>query len=190
MSEPTEELPWEATFVANIRRARAALGVSQTELARRVTSRGVSGFHQQTVQRIESGTRPVRLNEAVVIADSLALNLYDTLGPSTTLEAARSLVTFVNTSQARWATHGSQADDLRRVAEDDVDTLEALIGVYAASASDEEVPLDEAWIKRLDEVRDRLVDAAKSGAAMSQTWSKLWHPSRTLRLPDGIDPEA
>ena len=39
----------------------------QAELAERMTDLGVEGIHQQTVQRIESGMRPVRLSEAITL---------------------------------------------------------------------------------------------------------------------------
>lgn len=188
--EPSEELPWEATFVANIRRARMALGVSQTELARRVTARGVQGFHQQTVQRIESGTRPVRLNEAVTLADSLAMNLYETLGPSTTQEAARNIVSFVSMAQGRWGIHYGEAIELRSVADEDIATLDTLTAVYEASALDEGTVVDHEWLGRLSEIRERLGEAASAGEVMAMTWSRLRHPSRSIGLPNGIDPEA
>lgn len=49
---------------------REARGITQTELARWLKHRGLA-FHQQTVQRIENGVRPLRLNEAYLIADAL-----------------------------------------------------------------------------------------------------------------------
>jgi transcriptional regulator with XRE-family HTH domain len=48
----------------NLREAR---GMTQTDLAKALRSEGLP-FHQQTIQRIESGERPVRLNEAHLIA--------------------------------------------------------------------------------------------------------------------------
>ncbi|MCZ9635280.1 helix-turn-helix transcriptional regulator [Rhodococcus sp. BH5] len=64
------EMPWEQNFANQMLKLRSALGLNQTELARRISLWGLP-FHQQTIQRIESGQRPVRLNEANVIADTL-----------------------------------------------------------------------------------------------------------------------
>lgn len=48
--------------------------MTQTDLARELQRYGLR-FHQQTVQRIEAGERPVRLNEAYVIAQVLDVDL-------------------------------------------------------------------------------------------------------------------
>lgn len=60
-------LPWEATFAKSLARARQDASMSQNELARRATESGLPLFQQQ-IQRIENLTRPVSLNEAVVLA--------------------------------------------------------------------------------------------------------------------------
>lgn len=57
-------------FAVQMSERRRAKGWSQTELAKRVTEAGIK-FHQTTVQRIESGERPLRLTEALAIADAL-----------------------------------------------------------------------------------------------------------------------
>ncbi|SHW83022.1 Helix-turn-helix [Mycobacteroides abscessus subsp. abscessus] len=67
--------PWESNFREEMKRIRKLLGWSQTELATHVKDRGLP-FHQQTVQRIEAGERPVRLDEAYVIAECLDVDLY------------------------------------------------------------------------------------------------------------------
>lgn len=64
-------LVWERNFRETMKRTREAHGWTQTELARRVRAHGGLAFHQQTIDRIESGKRPVRLNEAHVIAQEL-----------------------------------------------------------------------------------------------------------------------
>ena len=62
-------LPWEDNFIKRMIELRTAK-MSQTELARQLNVRGLP-FHQQTVQRIEKGERPLRLNEAHAIAEIL-----------------------------------------------------------------------------------------------------------------------
>lgn len=64
----------EMTFVENMRMLRARRGLSQTEFAKRAQEQGLS-FHQPTVQRIERGERPVKLTEAIVIANILGSDL-------------------------------------------------------------------------------------------------------------------
>ncbi len=60
-------IPWENNFCEQVVRLRKAHKMNQTELARRLNAWGLP-FHQQTVQRMETGERPVRLNEAHIIA--------------------------------------------------------------------------------------------------------------------------
>lgn len=67
---------WEARFVAEMVAERERQGLSQSELARRVSAGGLR-MQPPTIWRIEEGERPVRLNEAVLIADALGINLPD-----------------------------------------------------------------------------------------------------------------
>ncbi|QOC27425.1 helix-turn-helix transcriptional regulator [Microbacterium hominis] len=79
---------WEANFRANVKDQREAVGMTQTDLARAMRERGF-GFHQQTVQRVESGERPVRLDEAFSIAEILGVPL-DALASNERLQRAQS----------------------------------------------------------------------------------------------------
>jgi transcriptional regulator with XRE-family HTH domain len=63
----------EARFAANIRARRESVGWSQGELARRLRENGWENFHQTTVSRIEKGDRPIRLGEAVAVAELLGV---------------------------------------------------------------------------------------------------------------------
>lgn len=60
----------EENFATNLREYRETQGVSQEELARRMTARGF-GFSQATVWKIEQNKRPVRLGEATALAAAL-----------------------------------------------------------------------------------------------------------------------
>jgi transcriptional regulator with XRE-family HTH domain len=71
---------------ANIQRYRAARGMSQSELADRL-SEGGEKVHQQTVQKIEKGTRPLRFSEAIRIASILELPTSELTNPSPTSAA-------------------------------------------------------------------------------------------------------
>lgn len=83
----SRNLPWESKFGKRMKQERERDEISQTELAKRVTAKGIA-FHQQTVQRIEAGLRPVRLNEAMVVAELLN-NSLDEMVQSGTPKAAR-----------------------------------------------------------------------------------------------------
>lgn len=66
----SEALPWETAFAKSLARRRLDLEMSQTELARRATEAGLPLFQQQ-IQRIENLARPIRLNEAILLAQIL-----------------------------------------------------------------------------------------------------------------------
>lgn len=60
----------EENFVTNMRLRREQKGWSQADLAEALRPHGLD-LHRQTIQKIESGLRPVKLNEAHAIADAL-----------------------------------------------------------------------------------------------------------------------
>ncbi|MGI9001977.1 MAG: helix-turn-helix domain-containing protein [Pseudonocardia sp.] len=62
----------ERNFAVNVREYRDQIGLSQDELAQRMTERGF-GFTQATVWKIEQGKRAVRIAEAVALMDALGL---------------------------------------------------------------------------------------------------------------------
>lgn len=61
-------------FAAALQRYRERAGMSQSELGRRMSDEGYP-WHQMTVARTEDGERPVRLDEAVALADILHVGL-------------------------------------------------------------------------------------------------------------------
>ena len=60
----------DQNIAAGVRAYREAAGVSQEELAQRMSDHGF-GFSQATVWKIESGQRPVKASELVALASSL-----------------------------------------------------------------------------------------------------------------------
>jgi transcriptional regulator with XRE-family HTH domain len=73
MSEAGAGFPDIDQHVAvNLRALRERGGLSQDEVARRVSERGF-GFTQATIWKIESGQRPVRVSEAVALSEALEL---------------------------------------------------------------------------------------------------------------------
>lgn len=75
---PTEEP--EQHFIRNMRRRRQHLGLSQSQLAKKLTTAGTP-MHSQTVMKIETGARPVRLNEALSIAKWLGTSFEELCVP-------------------------------------------------------------------------------------------------------------
>lgn len=69
-----QEPTWERNFIRAMKVMRENARLTQTELARELRAAGMS-FHQTTVLRIEAGERPVRLNEALMIADVFGSDL-------------------------------------------------------------------------------------------------------------------
>jgi transcriptional regulator with XRE-family HTH domain len=64
----------------NLQRLRKDAELSQSDLAERLTERGVP-FRQQTVLKIEKGARPLRVDEAAIIAEILDLSVDELLRP-------------------------------------------------------------------------------------------------------------
>lgn len=104
-------LPWERTFVENVTRARKAADMSQTELGKRIATKGLP-FHQQTVQRIENGSRPVRLNEAVIIAEVLYLEFPDVMMPKTAERATETIEGYLRLARGEWESVGVFISDV------------------------------------------------------------------------------
>jgi transcriptional regulator with XRE-family HTH domain len=61
---------------ANIRRYRTARGLSQVDLAEALSQATSERIHQQTIQKIEKGTRPLKYSEAINIASVLEIPTY------------------------------------------------------------------------------------------------------------------
>ncbi|MEU7823080.1 helix-turn-helix transcriptional regulator [Catellatospora sp. NPDC049133] len=70
--------PVDKFFAINLRRAREAKGMSQADLAERVTELGHS-FTQATVWKLEQGNREPKLSEAVAIGRALDLGSWTEL---------------------------------------------------------------------------------------------------------------
>lgn len=63
-------IPWEDNFRQHVKLRRELLELTQTDLAKQMKRKGFA-FHQQTIQRIENGDRPIRLDEAFMLAEIL-----------------------------------------------------------------------------------------------------------------------
>lgn len=82
---------WEQLFVANLVRVRDECGWTQYQLSQRALQRGLL-IHQTTLQRIETGERPVKLSEAIVLADLLGQTLDDMIKEPTMKATESALV--------------------------------------------------------------------------------------------------
>jgi transcriptional regulator with XRE-family HTH domain len=80
---------WEANFRQRMIELRGTLDMTQTDLARVLRDRFGLKFHQQIVARIEAGERPVRLNEANLIAEILGSDLATMMADAGSAESAR-----------------------------------------------------------------------------------------------------
>ncbi|GAA1177838.1 helix-turn-helix transcriptional regulator [Nesterenkonia xinjiangensis] len=70
-------------FRLNMKSERERKGWSQAQFAKELEASGGPTLHQQTVQKIESGTRSVKLTEASAIAKCLGVNVDDMLADVT-----------------------------------------------------------------------------------------------------------
>ena len=59
-----------------LQRFRKSAGLSQAELAQELAERGLP-FQQPTILKVEKGTRPLKVDEAVIIAEILNLPVAD-----------------------------------------------------------------------------------------------------------------
>lgn len=69
------ELDFNQQLGRNVARLRAAAGMSQTDLAERLTNWGLS-FQQQTVLKVEKGSRPVRAEELYALSVILRVPMH------------------------------------------------------------------------------------------------------------------
>ncbi|MGJ9372264.1 helix-turn-helix domain-containing protein [Nesterenkonia sp. CF4.4] len=78
-TDPTQAQ--EQAFVRNILKERDRRGMTQGAFATYLRDRGVKGMHQTTLSRMENGSRPLKLREAIQIADALKVPLGHLLTP-------------------------------------------------------------------------------------------------------------
>src|SRR4051794_13849870 len=144
--------PREDAFVQNMVRARTRLSWSQNELARRLRDGAGLSFHQQTVQRIEAGERPVRLSEALLIAKVLGMgDLEAAATPTSAKEAWSALETTVKLSASEQRKTKRQLWNLLIVIDEAGRTLAVDVNTYRQAAADPSM-LDNKLVDRATEV--------------------------------------
>ncbi|MFC4062782.1 helix-turn-helix transcriptional regulator [Planomonospora corallina] len=106
--QPNPHTRWEANFIQQMRLLREARKMTQSDLARELKKFGLA-FHQQTVQRIEIGERPVRLNEAHLIASIFDVDV-ETMSSALSL-TDREIRYGIDRLRARSTTHAADLSD-------------------------------------------------------------------------------
>lgn len=148
--------PWERSFREQMKLVRERQGMNQTDLARRMADRGFA-FHQQTVQRIEQGLRPVRLNEAMVLANILELSLDSMTTPMQADE--RDIVWEVERARRECSEIAENASVSRAELADKVGTLALYVHDRLNTYSGEDDPLLKFafdWLVTFDDIDTHL----------------------------------
>jgi transcriptional regulator with XRE-family HTH domain len=128
---------------ANIRRIREAKGFSQADLADELGRRGGLNWPQQTIARVEAGTRPLKFSEAIVIAETLEVDL-GRLSEYFANEEIAAIATEILQRMAAIARTKKGMDDLReRHRREDEDFERTMM----------------QWTRELHEVEKRLAEA-------------------------------
>lgn len=135
-----ESTDTDTTIGENIRRFREALGLSQAQLAQRLVDGGLEGFYPQTVLRVEKGIRPLRLAEALVVAEALNTELGALAADSERSEMLR-VIADMTSKRNELLRAGREYVRVRVEAEALLDRLEA--GVVAAEGVRSSDEIDE-----------------------------------------------
>jgi transcriptional regulator with XRE-family HTH domain len=107
----------EHRFAANLRAAREAAGMSQGRLADEMVARGWP-WHQQTVTRVETGRRMVRLGEAKAAAEILQTSLDRLTWPTSDARTVELLAALTRTAKAAFSTIAKETTELLRAADE------------------------------------------------------------------------
>jgi transcriptional regulator with XRE-family HTH domain len=167
-----------------MKRLREERGWTQTDLARHLSSLGLK-FHQQTVQRIEAGERPVRLDEAYLIALIFGEPLERM--SSTTAPQERTLQSAVD--QLRYEAR-SIADELHRIMTDN--WQETTVAV--AAEADGRLPPQGTRARDMDPAArwalEWSITALRAYEALltaAQTLDRIEGGQKYVRLPPDLD---
>jgi transcriptional regulator with XRE-family HTH domain len=118
----------DANIARNLKTARERAGWSQTELAEKLTAVGVSGFHQTTIARIESGKRPLRAAEAIALSRLLETRVED-LAESTEMASLRSSTSSIHDARLKLSAAAEQLTFARWMLARELDQRLPIAGV-------------------------------------------------------------
>ncbi|MFE4409084.1 helix-turn-helix transcriptional regulator [Streptomyces sp. NPDC056821] len=158
----------ETNFVLRMRLLREARGISQAEVAARVTRLGVQ-LPQQTIARIEAGKRSLRLDEAEAIARALGSSLTEMSGRVVEVTDAErqyaeakqhrlELSEALRNAEADFERHALQTGELQQ-------RVEALQSAYAEAEAAEHV----LWVR----TPEGQADDADFKEAQRQNWDAI-----------------
>ncbi|MGO9507584.1 MAG: helix-turn-helix domain-containing protein [Mycobacterium sp.] len=110
-------------FGQQLKRMRDERGWTQTQMSDMLSDKGIAPMHTTTLAKIEAGTRSVRINEAVGIADLLEVSLDTLVGrqlpDDTTLTfAMTTLLIYVRDAEERIVQARSAATDIEEQLDD------------------------------------------------------------------------
>lgn len=170
-------------------------GTSQAELAKQVSDEGLP-FHQPTIQRIETGARPIRLNEAMVLARVLETSLEEMAAPDTAESMLREVHeasgSLAYTAADNWNLMADLASKLRTKLMETESMLAGFDSKFTQGPSNavseglaEEIhqnlklardsfELARATINQWQQVEEENVEAVSRIAAITATWN--WAP--------------
>lgn len=130
---------YDARIGRNVRDIREARQLTQTDLAARMTAQGLP-FRQQTLVKIENGSRPLRLREAHEIADALNVDVGLLVVEGPGMDESAKLIALSAAFQAKWE---ALVEAVRVAMEARADLAQALDAAGGNEAVDEWV-LNEA----------------------------------------------
>lgn len=140
----------EQAFMRNLFKERDRRGMTQGAFATYLRGRGVSGMHQTTLSRLESGSRPLKLREAIQIAAALEMPLAHLLTPPSHVEAINAIFDLAE-----------GLDDCVKVMADELRRARSLLNV------------GDAAMERLQTVERELTLDDESSLWLKHTRSKL-----------------
>jgi transcriptional regulator with XRE-family HTH domain len=157
-------------FGQELQRVRAERGWTQPQMAEMLSAKGIAPMHPTTLAKIEAGTRSVRINEAVAIADLFDVSLDVLLGrqqpDDTTLTfAMTTLLDYVRDADNKIVQAQGTATDIEEQVEDAADRFDSPhIKALQRTARDMAGHLDKAHglaTKLVQTASQAIVDAGK-----------------------------
>ena len=150
--------PLGQTFAREVRRLRELRGLSQTDLAAQLRERHGLKFHQATIDRLEKGVRPCRLDEVYALAEVLGSTVDDMLADWSSADSAFRELT--NIARRAGETEYRIAMGIHQeLAAIDGDRERVVAGLARSSDSDDGDQV-RAWAEEVLE----LLDALSAGA--------------------------
>lgn len=175
----------EAMFRRAMIGARLGQGVSQSELARRLTDLGVP-FRQQMIQRVETGDRAIRLNEATAICSALGLSLEEVMSGQESAPALEDLDEILRAKIHEAATlvrAGNTVRDQGRELGRSLRTVQQQLSAGVRDV-DDEIALKLGYLEAL-----RSAVAGFYSSLYSESGHLLRTANSVKRELDGLDPE-